>query len=131
MEKGYRKFCVLPVAAVGKSGQAQPADAFADGLCTYMQHAITAACVQKSLPAQASAAAPPTQSAAPQNASALCGLAKFVADFVVSVVSNSSDQQQAASARRALQLAQSMAEALQQQRCSVSTDITQNLLKLT
>ena len=149
MERGYRKFRVLSAtpAAPSKAGQAAtPAvDGFPESLCTYMQHAITAASgqiLQPQQPAaqslqskpsvqQQAATSLPFQPAAPQTASGVLVLAKTVTDFVGAVVASTSDMQHAATARRALKLAQSLVETLQQQRCSVPAELTIQMLELT
>lgn len=137
---------MLAPAPASKGGQPLAADVFAESLCTYMQHAITAASGQKPQPTQASAqtipagqsvqqrASTPSSSqsaAAAQNTAAVTAVAKSVADFVSAVIASSINRQQAATARRALKLAQSLVEALQQQRCSVSAGLSEQLVKLT
>ena len=154
MANGYRKFIALPSepAAPNRNGQAvasvsktEAVDVFAESLCTYMQHAITAASSQTTgLPQAASqsslaghsaqrrgATASATQSAAPQTGSMGPLLAVFVADFVSAVVSSSADKQHAATAHRALKLAQSLVDALQQQQCLAPTRMTEHLLNST
>ena len=154
MAKGYKKFSTLPSepAAPNRNGQAaapvskaEGLDSFAESLCTYMQHAITAVSNETIRPQEAAsqslhrgqsaqprgAPAFATQTAALQTDSTDPVLAVNIADFVYAVVSSSGNKQHAATARRALKLAQSLVEALQQQQCLAPTRMTEHLLNST
>ena len=141
MEKGHRKFSTVPPAQPprGKGRQIPASDSFAEHLCTHMQHVISHATAHNAQPSHAApqpsaeqAAATAASSAAPQSAPpAVQPLAKPIVDFICTVMASACNKQQAATARRALKLAQSLVEALQQQRCTVPAGLSLQLFRLT
>ena len=138
MEKAYRKFSTLPPAqaARGKGSSVPLTDAFAEHLCTHVQHIIMHAIkhgaqlspVPPRVAAAEQQATTASSSAGPQ---AVMLVVKPVVEFICAVMASACNKQQAATARRALKLAQSLVEALQRQRCIVPAGLTQQLFKLT